>query len=792
MSFLLFLTLVAILYVIWLRNKPKVGIDQYQKGFEDGKKLIINIIENLPDNERVDKQYLLNELEKTEPRVTSTSANILVGSATSHLASSTNTKSYGTDYVSVKQLTSEEQESRNQNIMLFVGSLLFVAAAAAFVSGAMSDITKLVGIWMAVIGFYIIGMILHENSKLRPAAIAFIGTSLGALPFAGVALYQMTDLSATHSWLITSIIGVVAYFYAAIRLQSQVVSYLTLAFVVSLVAAFGDSLSESLVWSYTLIIVLALAINLIAAVKPSWLPAVFSKPIHDTGNYLTPLTLLASLFMIDRFELIHYEILLGLATIQYLVLWLQAKRYEYEVIIRILLQIFVLVLAWDITKGGINYGWVILVSAFIQQIYTLLSYSNRQKDQVSTEIIWYHVMQLFQVGAIAVWSNLYWSSELTAIALFVIGLSSLLLVIQSRQISTAVSGLLASLLLPVTIARDIITPAWEWAWIAAIYLGMSVLIVLAWEHYIKPRSVAIRQFMLITFCSYSTLAIIMSLFNNSIESVVVLTLVAMILWRASYICRQPLISLFGNIAIGLGFIHLWTNQNYDSTWLMLALAGFMSALLYPTYQWLLHKDDIKRAEYALYTIWVILVIAIAASFTHPDTKMIAAIASIFLAGTVAYDGVRRKNTNLQELGFYIANLGLMRIFGIFFPELNFVFYAHWLALAVSLMAWWQSKNQLFGRERLYLAMGLVTLSTGVFALAEGGWYQILFLVEHITLLIVGALLKKNWAMSWGLIASCLAVLYFLRDVAFLSFAFLGLVVVGVVIWQLSKKQSQSN
>ena len=121
------------------------------------------------------------------------------------------------------------------------------------------------------------------------------------------------------------------------------------------------------------------------------------------------------------------------------------------------------------------------------------------------------------------------------------------------------------------------------------------------------------------------------------------------------------------------------------------------------------------------------------------------------------------------------------MFGIAVDDVSLVVYAHWWALTIFAMGKWRHA----GEGRTQIALGFVTASSGIYALAEGGVYQLLFLVEQLVLLIFGATRNRQWAIWWGLIGAVLAVLWFLKDILFVAFGFLGLVVIGIVIWRLN-------
>ena len=77
--------------------------------------------------------------------------------------------------------------------------------------------------------FYAGGLFVHARAaRLRPAAIAFTGTGLALVPVAGLALYNFTLHDGPAAWLVTSVIGTVAYVAAAVRVESRVLAYLSL------------------------------------------------------------------------------------------------------------------------------------------------------------------------------------------------------------------------------------------------------------------------------------------------------------------------------------------------------------------------------------------------------------------------------------------------------------------------------------------------------------------------------------------------------------------------------------
>ena len=123
----------------------------------------------------------------------------------------------------------EKRERQNINVTLYVASLLLVAAGALFVGTSLPAGLRFAGVCLITVFFYGAGLALHAHvPRLRPAAVAFAGTGLALVPVAGLAMYYFAVQNGPLAWLLTSVVGTVAYIAAAIRLESRVLVYLSL------------------------------------------------------------------------------------------------------------------------------------------------------------------------------------------------------------------------------------------------------------------------------------------------------------------------------------------------------------------------------------------------------------------------------------------------------------------------------------------------------------------------------------------------------------------------------------
>lgn len=215
-------------------------------------------------------------------------------------------------------------------------------------------------------------------------------------------------------------------------------------------------------------------------------------------------------------------------------------------------------------------------------------------------------------------------------------------------------------------------------------------------------------------------------------------------------------------------------------------AGLSAAIYYGSYWVYLVSGSAWRASASLVaTVTVLGISTVFGSIGYGDqAHAIAANVSLVAAAVITgVHGLIKKRWAFVEVSAYVATYGLQSILGILQPDINAVWYAHWWAFVIALMAWWRDSHKTL---RFAVATACITATVGVSALAEGGVYQLLFLVEHVLLLVMGALLRKQWAVWWGIAASVGAILYFIKEYTYLWLGLLGLALIALVVWRLSK------
>lgn len=120
---------------------------------------------------------------------------------------------------------------------------------------------------------------------------------------------------------------------------------------VSLALSSVPMLDLSVVWYFIAVITMSFIANLIRILHPTWLPQVFQKPLHDTGQIMTPIALVASVFAMQTLSIDMYELLFGLATLHYLALWGVTREVMYELVVRGLLHVTLLIIAGDVAQS---------------------------------------------------------------------------------------------------------------------------------------------------------------------------------------------------------------------------------------------------------------------------------------------------------------------------------------------------------------------------------------------------------------------------------------------------------
>ncbi|MCU1434257.1 MAG: hypothetical protein JWR71_982 [Pseudarthrobacter sp.] len=254
-----------------------------------------------------------------------------------------------------RQARREKRDRQNINITLYVASLLLVAAAALFIGTSLPPTMRFAGVCTVTALFYGAGFVLHTRvPRLRPAAVAFTGTGLAMIPVAGLALYNFALPDGPIAWLLTSLIGTVAYVAAAVRLESRVLVYLSLTFVASTAFSGVSILGGALVWYFAALIGVAVVLTCLALGRPGWLPPVYVRPLMVLHPYVVPAVAVAATCVPLYLDKAEYALIIALCGIYFALMAVVpgplGLRNFYAA--RAALTVAAAVAIWDLTGRG--------------------------------------------------------------------------------------------------------------------------------------------------------------------------------------------------------------------------------------------------------------------------------------------------------------------------------------------------------------------------------------------------------------------------------------------------------
>lgn len=276
------------------------------------------------------------------------------------------------------------------------------------------------------------------------------------------------------------------------------------------------------------------------------------------------------------------------------------------------------------------------------------------------------------------------------------------------------------------------------------------------------------------------------------------------------------------VVIALSVHAAWVHR---SSWILLPAAA-ATAVLVGRLTGLLLDDGALRTVLSAWIVWALwyacywvlssrrvpalapltvafaaAVVAIAATpfldvdvpWLHSVTQLAAGISVTIPALMLALLTARLADPTARrvvpEIASYIGAVGLMiALYGVVSTAL--VVNLHILVAAAWLWAWLADRRgdaPAGGLIRRSVSAAAITVAGVVAALVDGGWYTVLFLVDHVALLVYGAVRSRPWALWWGLGASVAAIVWFLRDLVWLALIVLALVLIGVVVWLLLRK-----
>lgn len=264
----------------------------------------------------------------------------------------------------------KRRERRNINVALYIGGLLLVAAALAFIAVVGDPVLTAVSLAGVCAAFTAGGFATARLSAvLRPAGIALYGTGLALLPVLGLPLNEAIIGDGLLTWLLISVVGVAVYVHGAVALDSRVLGYLVIPFLYSSVFAATAVLRPAIFWALLIIIGASVLLQLIMAMLERNLPDVLTRPFGQLHGAVVPGVLVASLLLVGSLNRYELATLFAVASIYYLVTSFHTKADVARLIQRIAVRPLWLLASATLLSGmglspmafhTIQLGWLVL------------------------------------------------------------------------------------------------------------------------------------------------------------------------------------------------------------------------------------------------------------------------------------------------------------------------------------------------------------------------------------------------------------------------------------------------
>ncbi|MDO5343295.1 MAG: hypothetical protein Q4F02_00050 [Candidatus Saccharibacteria bacterium] len=361
--------------------------------------------------------------------------------------------------VTAEQAAQKDRAKRTTiNVALYTASLLLVAGILLLAQAMeLAPIVRFAIIWLMIGVYYLTGWVLYARTPvIKPAAVAFVGTALAAVPFGGIVMHSLIGLEPAWCWLLTSLIGAGLLVDATIRFNSSALSYVAiLAFFITSVSM-PAVMAASLVWYYVVLLLFGVALTILARLS-SRMPAQFTTALHHTSPVIVPgvmvllFSTLPSLTELERMMLcvagMVYHGAVGLTMPS-------GRRRTYELTAaRTLGMASALLIADYLLSDTTTTLAIAVAAAAANMVASLIRLVPRERRVTHDELSWWlgsAFVLLWASMAMAVahwtsWPAMEWLSLAAWAGLLVVSAAA---VVRLRRPELVIGAMIASLVLP--------------------------------------------------------------------------------------------------------------------------------------------------------------------------------------------------------------------------------------------------------------------------------------------------------------------------------------------------------
>lgn len=243
------------------------------------------------------------------------------------------------------------------NIVLYIGSLLLIGAAALFITSVTSstDETALIRVLALALGavvFYSAGLLTYRFVKrLRIASYSFTATGLAFIPLTGIATYILGIWDqGRFIWLTTSLVGTAAIIGACTLMRNRVMGYLLISFFISDSLAATRVVELPFVWYFVVLTVVAAVLGLVLHFVPEAVPRGIREGLVDSSRIFVPVTAASIFFFTYEMSSLDVGIAFTVMSVHVILFTCMEGKIDYFVQARIYPYIAVLAFADELNQ----------------------------------------------------------------------------------------------------------------------------------------------------------------------------------------------------------------------------------------------------------------------------------------------------------------------------------------------------------------------------------------------------------------------------------------------------------
>ena len=188
---------------------------------------------------------------------------------------------------------------------------------------------------------------------------------------------------------------------------------------------------------------------------------------------------------------------------------------------------------------------------------------------------------------------------------------------------------------------------------------------------------------------------------------------------------------------------------------------------------------------------LLLLMAMPASVTTESVLLVTLMWAVNGSALIA-EGVSKKNILYFDSGALLILCGILFAIHMLIAPVHGIVVPYLCSAAIlsgAVMSWrWLGYVHAYTIAHLVLALAVFSLSTLVLALAGDNAMEILFLVEHSLMVIIGLALGRRLITIWGAVGVTLALIYLLSGYAYALAILAGLSIITAVVVVVARGQ----